>query len=215
MKKIIVVILAVFLLVTVLSACGSTSTLTIPPNTTDITVSTGYQPGKWTVNGYTSEWLNLSFSKGNKFKTTNESIEITKQFNEAKKQNDPYAEIIEMEFKWLDGTDTPITLVVDPLNDKTLTVKDCVAELNKESQSFYEKYKIEVVAHSEKEVTFLEETYLQYYEKTTSFGKTYERYMLCRIKDGYLIRINFYTEESKMDLEFFLSCFSTLNSSSK
>lgn len=228
MKRIILMMIAVAMLTGLFSACTAQD-----PNTEDLnggnsvssseaTDSQGtkqeetesdseYQPGQWTENGYTSQWLNLSFSKGNKFKTTKESIEITKQFNKAKKQNDPYAGIIEMEFSWVEGNGTPIMLVVEPLKDKTMSVEEYMDQVNKENQNSYDKYKIEVVERSEKEITFLEDTYLQCYEKTMSFGKTFETYMLCKIKDDHIVRIQFYAEESRMDIETFLSCFSTLN----
>lgn len=179
------------------------------------TETTGYQPGNWTMFEYSSEWLNMSFKAAAAFKASNENIEITKLYNEARRLDDPNNSIIEMEFGWSNESnkDTPIMMTVEPLTGEVKGLSYYADEKEQNQQQTYNELKIErkVVETSEEKIIFCGESWLKRYTKTSVKGSVKANCSLYRIIDGYLVCLSYEDKISSYNEKYFFSCFSKLD----
>ena len=178
-----------------------------------------YKPGVWTANSYTSKWLNLKFEKTGAFMTTEENIEITKKYNEARIKDNPNNSITEMEFYSQDYFSNSkgkeyisIALYVEPITQENKTLEEYANEVLQETIAAIQEYNTAyTLLESENQyVKFLGKRYLLHHNKIRT-TRIYETYSLYRIKDGYLIQIQICAPENLMNLSYILTSFSTLN----
>lgn len=234
MKKIILIILVTTMLLGILSACTkaeiSNENLNIGNGTSNseasqtseptlgITESDSiYQPGEWTTGGYTSEWLNMSYERPWVWELTEDSISISKQFDELRKADDPYFAVTEMYFNSIyeNGITSGglITLQVGLMENGDKTVRECADEDERTLQEGYEEWgtEREILVKKEAEIIFLGEKYLVRYTKYKVLGKMWEACTLYLVKDNHLVRLTNNHLSNDFSLNNTFKGFSALN----
>ena len=189
--------------------------LTEQPNGANI--STGYQPGEWTMFSYTNKWLNMSFEARGLYKATEDQMASVKRYSDALRKNDPYSSFTEMVFGWSNQSrsdEEPISLTIQPLNGEIKDVRTYADEIEQGIQESFDKLNIErVIIDSSEEIVFCNETWLKRYTKSTANGGVFVNLSLYRIVDNCLIRLSYETHSSEYSESYFLSCFSALGGS--
>lgn len=188
--------------------------LTEQPNGTII--STGYQPGEWTMFGYTNEWLNMSFDAGGMYKATEDQMASVKRYSEALRKNDPYSSFVEMVFGWSNQSrsdEEPISLTIQLLNDEVKDLRTYADIIEKGIQETFDKSNVErrVVETSEEEIVFCGESWLKRYTKSTANGGVFANCSLYRIVDNCLVRLSYETRSPEYNEKSFLSRFAALD----
>lgn len=229
MKKSILVVIALTIMLGSLAACSqvnSNSSYAVTENENmdnsteesshpiDSAGKAGYQPGEWTMFGYTSKWLNMSFDAGDAYKATEEQRVSVKRYSEALRKNDPYNAFQEMVFGWSNKSISgePICLTIQPLTGEPKDVCIYADEREKGIQESFDKYNIarEIVETNEEEIFFCGASWLKRYAKTIANGREIKNCSLYRILDNCLVCLSYETQSVYYNEKEFLSCFTAL-----
>jgi len=195
---------------------------TEPPESTEPKVPT-YSAGEYTTNGYSSKWLDLSYSTHWTMAASEYDIQINKNYTTSQLEQDPYAEAIEMQYYWAGTENNAVTIYVTKLKNTNSSV-DSLADAQWDSErSFYIDlrsygYSTNFKCDENQTITYLGQQYiLQHLRFVSDNGRNeisdIEQWNLYRKLDGYLIRINFTTEYQGWTLDDFLCLFTSYDGS--
>ncbi len=217
---------------TVYTEPPDTAAPTAPEETEAPEVTSKYRPGTYTTDGYSSQWLDLSFRAEWPLELTEDNLEINTVYNQALRNNSAYNTFEEMAYYWSGTNDQALTIYVTPLQKTSTALEDLIADEWQSIVSSYrevsqseigQKLSIKSILEQDKteEISYLGNAYtLQAYQVVIYHGTEFFDHLyywnLYRVVDDHLIRIQFSRDYSQnWDLDFFLSLFTSYDGTMK